>query len=115
MNDSILARAGWFAALGQIVLIPAAVAAQPASTQLGSRSEATIQIRVSVAPRFITNNRSISEAGGAINVTSNAPGLRYKVIAQRQQGMGGKSAGLQIPAGRAQLVSSSTLLLIVPD
>jgi hypothetical protein len=113
MNTSTLVRAGWFVALSQVALIPAPATAQSANTQLGARSEATIQIRVSVAPRFITNNRAITEAGGAsTDVASNARGLRYSVIAQKDMAERG---GLQIPTGRAQSAPSSTLLLIVPD
>jgi hypothetical protein len=113
MNTSTLVRACWFVALSQVVLIAAPATAQSASTQLGARSEATIQIRVSVAPRFITNNLATTEVGGvSTDVTSNAPSLRYNVIAQKDMT---ERARLQSPTGRAQSEPSSTLLLIVPD
>lgn len=92
------------------MLIAASASAQSASTRPGVRSEATIQIRVSVAPRFMTSNRTTTESGGvSTNIASNAPGLRYKVIAQQDMAGGGG------PTGRAQSAPSSTLLLIVPD
>ena len=113
MNTFTLVRAGWFVTLGQVVLVPASAIAQSSNTQLGARFEATIQIRVSVAPRFVTSNRAPAGAGGATtDVASNAPGLRYKVIAQKDMTEG---SGLQILTGRVQPAPSSTLLLIVPD
>ena len=113
MNVSILVRAGWLVALGHGVLIPASVSAQPANTRLEARAEATIQISVSVAPRFTTSNRASAEGGIELNVASNAPGLRYKVIAQRPDMA--DDGPLQVLAGSTQPAKSSTLFLIVPD
>ena len=113
MNDSILVRAAWRAPLGRALLIFASVSAQSANAQMGARSQASIQIRVSVAPRFMTSNLASAEAGGiAINVASNAPGLRYKVIAQR---LADRSGSLPMPNKEAKPAPSSTLLLIVPE
>jgi hypothetical protein len=110
----ILVRTSWFAALSQVALVSAPALAQPPSAQLGPRSEATIQIRVSVAPRFVASSQVSAETAGiAINVASNAPGLRYKVIALQQSSERDNGA-LPISIGKAP-ATSSTLLLIVPD
>jgi hypothetical protein len=105
------------------------VPAQPNHGELGARSEATIRVSVSVAPRF----ELTTSPGTAIRLTSNVPRLNYAVLFESAgNGEALPRAGVDLPLtrhmpgssfesatsateGAGSLASGSWWLLVIPD
>jgi hypothetical protein len=105
------------------------VPAQPNQGEIGARSEATIRVSVSVAPRF----QLTTSPGTMIQLTSNAPRLNYAVLFELAgSGEAIPGAGVDLPLtrqmpsssfesatsafeGAGSLASGSWWLLVIPD
>jgi hypothetical protein len=109
--------------------------AQPARGDFGARSEATIRISVSVAPRFQSRRSASADENGAsadalTRFASNAPNLRYSVralpalpaegglaksdpLARRSDANGGHANLAE--SGPQQAERAGVLYLIIPD
>jgi hypothetical protein len=109
--------------MGLAIAAPGFVDAQAAHGDFGAKSQASIRINVSVAPRFESPSAlpraDPSEApSGSIRFASNAPGLRYSVETYPAQ-----PAPPELRSGTAAGASSETrqadrtrvLVLIVPE
>jgi hypothetical protein len=68
-------------ALSLLTLVPTSVPARPANGEFGPRSQGTIEIRVSVAPRFVPT----ASSDRSVDLVSLAPGLRYHIVAKDPQ------------------------------
>jgi hypothetical protein len=112
VDHSIHIRAALLAPLGLVTLASASAPAQSVRGQLSERSEATIRIEVSVAPRLAANQASAHDSDSAMHFTTNAPGLRYEVVAQPLPHPA--EVGSQIPVGTMR-PSPNTLWMVVPD
>lgn len=86
--------------MGLLMFVSTPAPARSANGEFGPRSQGTIEISVSVAPRFVASASS-NPTNRDINITSLAPGLRYHVVA--------KDPAPRDPDRR------DTLYLIVPD
>jgi hypothetical protein len=110
-NASALIRFAFGLALA--LALAAGAGAQTSNGVMGPQSRATIRISVSVMPRFsVAEGRNAagiaSDQSGPmqpLNVSSNAPGLRFSLVAasEAQRDSAGQSA------------DGARLLLVVPD
>ncbi len=94
-------------------LAPASSDAQSIRGQLGSTSEATIRLNVSVAPRFTVQDvgGATSEAGpGRVHFLSNVPISRFHIVREPIAPNSGAVLG-----GGDAAAHSSALFLIVPE
>lgn len=131
-------RSGWTAvAIALAALLPQAARAQYIAGAIGPQSRATIAIRVSVSPRVLISRAAAEgiepqqdgiKAAGAIAVSSNARGLRLRLVEagtdQPHRRTAANEAGRVAPilsaAGERQpgasgRAPSPVVLLITPD
>lgn len=87
-------------AVCSLTFVSTSALARPANGEFGPRSQGTIEIKVSVAPRFVARASS-DRTNGGVAIASLASGLRYHIIAMDRQAP---------ESGRR-----SPLYLIVPD
>lgn len=104
-----------------VPLAPQSASAAPLRGDLGAQSRASIEIRVSVVPRFHVGSRA-----GALEVSSNAPTLRYDLVlddparsavapARVSHGAIGDKQPLAIQDAAVPPSTGNLLVLVVPD
>lgn len=73
------------AAISSLALISSSALARPANGEFGPRSQATIEIKVSVAPRFVAGTSFPDRPNSDVAIASLAPGLRFHIVAKDRQ------------------------------
>jgi hypothetical protein len=109
-----------------VAVLSAHAGAQPGRGQMGAQSGASIQISVSVAPRFslgagsaLAKQRGRPANADGFELSSNAPALRYTVVPVSVGADPGSAEQETVLTGTARgevaRLSQPRLLLVVPD
>jgi hypothetical protein len=94
-------------AVPAMLILASGAEAQSIRGSIGSQSRAEVRISVNVMPRFKLQEKSRQHAakadGKALSISTNAPNLRYALVAQ------------PAAANRSHAANEPLLVLVVPD